>query len=233
LQQVLLPKYPPRLNGFSFAAMNIPSRLIGGDLYDFIQFTDQRIGLAIGDVSGKGTPGAILMATLYASYRGLVHEQVSLDKMMFDLNHILKKRSTPGNFATMFYGELHADSKILTYCNAGHNAPILLHADHKIERLDEGGTVLGFVENAPYSMSQVELLPGDIVFLFTDGLTESFGPDEEMFGEDRLVDVLLEHRDLQPSTLLRRIYLAVKRFLVNGNPQDDFTTLVMKVGEYE
>jgi len=229
LQRALLPRRRPDVEGYDFAAINIPSRRVGGDLYDFIQFSQNRVGLAIGDVAGKGTPGALLMATLYSTYRSMIRLPIPLNQMIFELNNVLSDRISHHSFVTFFYGLLSVDADELLYCNAGHCHPILLHQDGSYEMLATGGTVLGFVHDAPYELGRAYLQPGDLLFLYTDGITEAMDPDEEFYGEQRLLDALREWRDLPTQSILRRIFRTIKTFSKSSRLQDDFTAMAVSV----
>lgn len=230
LQRALLPRRWPEVSDYEFSALNIPSRTVGGDLYDFVQFSADRIGITIGDVAGKGTPGAILMATLYSTYRSLVRLPIPLDQMMSELNNILKSRIASHSFITFFYGVINTESQILTYVNAGHCPPLLIHADGQHEELHQGGTVLGFIQDTPYELGQVKLQQGDLLFLYTDGITEAQSPQEEFFGEERLIRSLYEMRGNSAGVILRKIFRAIKLFTGGVRPQDDFTAMAVKVG---
>jgi len=229
-QRALLPKRIPQTDRFSFAAMNVPSRTVGGDLYDFINFSDGRIGIAIGDVSGKGTPGAILMATLYATYRGLIREDKPINKRIADLNNILRGRIQSSAFITFFYGELFPETGEFIYCNAGHCPPCLIRANGEHEILHEGGTVLGFLSDMTFEIGRITLQPGDLLFMYTDGITEAMSAEEsgELYGEERLLGFLQEHRRQPATGLLRQIFREIRRFSGLNRLQDDFTTVVVK-----
>ena len=229
LQRVLLPRRWPRVDGYDFAALNIPSRAVGGDLYDCIQLSSQRIGITIGDVAGKGIPGALLMATLYSTYRSMVRLPVPVNEMIFELNNVLKDRISHQSYITFFYGVLSTETDELFYCNAGHCHPILLHADGRWEPLDAGGTVLGFVHNAPYELGRIQLQPGDLIFLYTDGITEAMDPQGEFYGEDRLLANLREWRRLPVKGILRNAFRTIKSFSNDVRLQDDFTAMAIAV----
>jgi phosphoserine phosphatase RsbU/P len=230
LQRALLPRRWPKIGDYDFSALNIPSRAVGGDLYDFVQLSADRIGITIGDVAGKGTPGAILMATLYSTYRGLVRLPMPLHHMMSELNNILRSRIASYSFITFFYGVINTESEELTYCNAGHCPPLLVHADGSYEELHNGGTVLGFVQDTPYELGLVKLRQSDLLFLYTDGITEAQSPQEEFFGEERLIHALRDMRDNSAGVILRKIFRSVKMFTGGVRPQDDFTAMAIKVG---
>ncbi|HPN33196.1 MAG TPA: SpoIIE family protein phosphatase [bacterium] len=229
LQRVLLPRRWPVVDGYDFAALNIPSRAVGGDLYDCIQLSSHRIGITIGDVAGKGIPGALLMATLYSTYRSMVRMPVPVNEMIFELNNVLKDRISNQSYITFFYGVLSTETDELFYCNAGHCPPILLHADGRWETLEAGGTVLGFVHNAPYELGRIQLQAGDLIFLYTDGITEAMDPKGEFYGEDRLLTNLREWRRLPVKGILRNAFRTIKSFSNDARLQDDFTAMAVAV----
>ncbi|NLP11477.1 PP2C family protein-serine/threonine phosphatase, partial [bacterium] len=229
LQRILLPRRWPVVDGYDFAALNIPSRAVGGDLYDCISLSSHRIGLTIGDVAGKGIPGALLMATLYSTYRSMVRLPVPVNEMIFELNNVLKDRISNQSYITFFYGVLSTETDELFYCNAGHCHPILLHADGRWEPLEAGGTVLGFVHNAPYELGRIQLQPGDLIFLYTDGITEAMDPQGEFFGEERLLANLREWRRLPVRGILRNAFRTIKSFTKDVRLQDDFTAMAVSV----
>jgi len=229
VQKALLPRALPRIRGFRLAATTIPSGMVGGDLYDVVQFADGSVAFAVGDVAGKGTPGAILMATLYSTYRGLLRRGLQPAKLMRSLNNLLVERLDTESFATLFLAVLYPDEKKLCYCNAGHNPPILVRADGRAEKLSEGGPVLGFLADLSYTEKEVQLGPSDLLVMYTDGVTEVVNEREEMFGEERLIQLLVKYRDLDPRPLRDRIVRSVREFRGEASLEDDLTLLILKV----
>ena len=228
IQKALLPKELPRLRGFKMDAYTLPSGMIGGDLYDVVQFADRSVALAVGDVSGKGTPGAILMATLYSTYRGLLRRGIEPASLMRKLNNLLVERIDPESFATFFLALLDPRKRSLHYCNAGHNPPILVRQDGSYERLEEGGPVLGFLPELSYISAKAELKPGDVLVLYTDGVTEAANAEDELFGEERLISVVRRNRGLGPRRLRKKIIQEVVSFTGRKNLDDDLTLLIVK-----
>jgi sigma-B regulation protein RsbU (phosphoserine phosphatase) len=229
IQKALLPKKMPRARNVSLSALNIPSRHVSGDLYDAVKFAEGRIGIAIGDVSGKGTPGAILMATLFGIYRSEVRRGLPAHKLMSRLNRRFMENLLQGGFATFFYAVLDPTTLKFEYCNAGHNPPILLRADGRVDFLDTGGIILGFSPKADYERRQIQLASGDLLCLYTDGVTEAESPQDELFGRDRLVDVLRRNRDGSVSELKRKILETITKFSGDAPPEDDVTVVLLKV----
>jgi len=232
IQKALLPKELPRLRGFALDAYTLPSGMIGGDLYDVVEFADRTVALAVGDVSGKGTPGAILMATLYSTYRGLLRRGIDPGQLMRKLNDLLVERIDLESFATFFLALLNPKTRTLRYCNAGHNPPLLVHEDGSYERLEEGGPVLGFVPQLSYISTKIELKPGDLLVLYTDGVTEAANAEDELFGEERLVALLQRYRRLGPKRLRKKIIQEVVAFTGRKALDDDLTLLIVKVSSH-
>jgi sigma-B regulation protein RsbU (phosphoserine phosphatase) len=230
VQERLFPQKLPPTTGLDYAGLCRPAQGVGGDYYDFIALPGGQLGIAIGDVSGKGVSAALLMASLQASLRGRTHSRVGgLADLMRDLNQLIYD-STPSNrFASFFYAEYDPVLKRLTYVNAGHNAPMLFR-DGEVMRLDAGGMVLGCIPSAAYVEQTVELAPGDRIVAFTDGISEALNESEEEWGEPRLVaTVAAEPPALPAKDLIDRILAAVDGF-VAGTPQfDDLTLVVLRV----
>ena len=229
VQRALLPKGLPRLKGYSLFAVTVPSGAIGGDLYDVVEFADRSVALAVGDVSGKGTPGAILMATLYSTYRGLLRRGFEPGKLMRRLNNLLVERLDQESFATFFLSVLDPPRRRLRYSNAGHNPPLLVREDGTVERLVDGGAVLGFVPGLSYITAEVELQPGDVLVMYTDGVTEVTDSKDELFGEERLIELISKYRKCSPRVLKEKVLKEVRRFSTKDVLEDDITLVILKV----
>jgi sigma-B regulation protein RsbU (phosphoserine phosphatase) len=229
IQKALLPKALPNVKGFSFSALNIPSKQVGGDFYDVTQLADGTIGLALGDVSGKGTPGAILMGNLSATYRGQIRRDLAPSVLLERVNRLFKENIASESFATFFHGKLDPKTKQFEYCNAGHNPPILLRKNGSVEFLKKGGIILGFLAKVKYQKGTITMEPGDILLMYTDGITEAENQKEQLFGIKRLVKVLKDNSEYRPSTLKWKIFREVKRFLKGSPLQDDVTMLIVRV----
>ncbi len=231
IQEALLPKSCPSGDGFLVSALSRPSRLVGGDYHDFVTVREGRVGIAIGDVSGKGMPAALLMAVLQATLNAQAQNLLSVKETISRVNAHMARFTDPDQFTTFFYGELDLESGSFTYSNAGHNPPLLVHADGQIEQLDRGGLVLGVLEGASYQEGIVALGPKDMLFFYTDGITEAQNPDEEEFGEERLIELLLKERDRMPEDLLTLIFDRANQFANGGLlQQDDATMVVLQLG---
>ncbi len=229
IQKALLPRRLPRVPGYEFSAVNLPSQLVSGDFYDVMRMKKGHISLCIGDVSGKGAPAALMMASLYSAFKSRINEDWTVDRLVARLNRILYEHTLPGNFATFFLGELAPQEKIFEYCNAGHNPPILIHANGEIELLEVGGTVLGFVKNPPYKRAKIRLSSGDLLFFYTDGLVEATNEKGEFFEMDLLMDILVTKHHLHAYQIRQAVLHAVKSFTGKDSLEDDLTLIVMKV----
>jgi sigma-B regulation protein RsbU (phosphoserine phosphatase) len=230
IQQGLLPISIPQQPGYEIAAAWQPAKTVGGDYYDVLAFDEAIFGLFIADVAGKGLPAALLMSNLQAGVRGLASAALAPDGLCARLNSLVCHNTNGDRFITFFYAQLDGPGRRLIYTNAGHNAPILLHRDGSVERLQEGGGVLGVLSEQKFAVGAAQLLPGDRVIFFTDGVTESCDPAGDEFGESRLLRLLLEHRTASAQQLQEHILAAVANF-GRGQSQDDVTLLVLAVAE--
>ena len=224
----LLPSQSPRPRGYDIAALNVSSHEVGGDFFDFIDLPTRHLGIAIADVSGKGIPAAILMATARATLRAEVEDVYRVRDIVGRVNRGLCRDSRPHEFATLFYAALDTEERILTYTNAGHNPPLLLRHDLEMF-LDDGGPPVGLFPDVTYREGQVELEPGDVVLLFTDGVTEAADLHRNLFGEERLRHVLRDHRSATASDIVHSIREATMAFTGNAPQSDDLTLVVLKV----
>ncbi len=234
IQIRLLPSTEPRLLDFEIAGASIPSREIGGDYYDFLAQADDKIGIAIGDVSGKGMPAALLMSNLQASLHGQVLHPGSVSGVVSRVNDLLVRSTDSHMFATFFYGLLDAASATFTCTNAGHNPPLLLRNDGSIDELTTGGLLLGMLGDQPYKQDTVTLAPGEVIVLYTDGITEAVGPSAEeddpeaMFGEEALYEVMRQSRQLPATAIKDAILAAVTAHTLGVAQSDDITLVVIR-----
>lgn len=230
IQNAFLPKALPDLGDYEFAAICKPSQKVGGDFYDVHQFSNGKVGLAIGDVSGKGIPGAILMANLYAGYRTRLRTEDSISLMVENLNDLLVETTNSEKYTTFFYGELESGSSAFTYSNGGHNPPIVFHEDGTYEELTVGGPVIGALEESRYHEQQIKLLPGDLLLLYTDGLTEARDKGGHYYEVDRLIELV---RQRNPNASAQEIMDLINRdvytFSREEHLQDDVTIVLMRV----
>jgi sigma-B regulation protein RsbU (phosphoserine phosphatase) len=230
IQQGLLPKTIPQQAGYEIAGTWQPAQSVGGDYYDVLAFDDATLGLCIADVAGKGLPAALLMSNLQAAVRGLAGPLLPPGGLCARLNSLVCQNTGADRFITFFYAHLDTPARLLSYTNAGHNAPILLRRDGSHERLQAGGGVLGVFPHQAFSTGSAQLAPGDRVLFFTDGVTEAGDHAGEEFGEARLLNLLQEHRAAAALALQEKILTAVGEFS-RGHWQDDATLLVLAVKE--
>jgi hypothetical protein len=202
-----------------------PANTVGGDYYDIIKLDDSRIGIVVGDVSGKGIPAALLMALLLSSLRTLVSAGLRGTELISRLNDYLCANIPLGSLVTLFYGELELASGKLTYVNAGHNPPFLMRLGKQLERLPVTSIVLGFLAGSAYESQETCLGNGEGLLLFTDGITEAFNEKEEEYGEPRLADFLQSHADEPPPRLIESITEDVVAFCSSSRPSDDMTLM--------
>jgi sigma-B regulation protein RsbU (phosphoserine phosphatase) len=228
VQQRLLVQQFPRIKELSLIAANIPSKIISGDLYDVIRYSENIVGVAIGDVSGKGAPAALMMTLILANLRSEKRSYYTACDLVYRLNNMLYESTIPGKYATFFYGIFAQDEHKLIYTNAGHNPPIFVTANGEIKRLREGGIVLGFLANAEYIQKEIHFEKGDLFVGYTDGITEAMNAAEEEYGEDRLIRVILANRHLPVYAIKELIMKAVVEFSSMDTPADDMTLLICK-----
>jgi serine phosphatase RsbU (regulator of sigma subunit)/pSer/pThr/pTyr-binding forkhead associated (FHA) protein len=226
IQKGLLPGTPPEVPGYDLAGSNRPSRSVGGDYYDFT-LDQSRLLFALGDVAGKGTGAALLMAVLRAAVRGHWTEGTCADAMV-RINRTVCQNVTEGKYVTFFLGRLDPGTGRLSYVNAGHNPPLLIRAGGQVETLNEGGTVLGLFESVPYVEGSAELRPRDTLLVFSDGVTETWNPEGEEFGEARLVALAVDKRDMDAEQLQTAILKELDIHADGTRASDDRTLIVLK-----
>ncbi len=227
IQRRLLPREAPLVAGYELAGHNLPCQTVGGDYFDFFPYADGRIGLALGDVSGKGMQAAILMSTVKGGMQVLFGETPDdVASLMSRLDRTVAANFPRNRFVTLFFGLLDPASGELTYCNAGHNPPFLVRADNSIERLTSCGTILGIFPEMGYEVKHSRLMPGDVLTLFSDGVTEENSPGGEEFGEDRLSRLLVERGRGGAANLVEGIRKAVLAWAAGAAAADDVTVVV-------
>lgn len=227
IQTSILPRRIPRLEAFDIACHTESMELVGGDFYDVIPVADKVLGLAIADVSGHGLPAALLVRDVHMGLRMGLSRDFKISRMIERLNDIIHHSTLTSRFVSMFYGELESTGTFI-YVNAGHPPPIYMPAGGGIERLSEGGAVIGPIRGATYERGFQRLRGGDLVLLFTDGLVECEDSAGQMFGVDRLVEVVQSHRDEAASEIVRAVFAAVETFTIGLPPSDDRTMMVIK-----
>lgn len=227
IQQALLP--PRRRSGSSYeaAGASLPCRTIGGDFFEYFDFTSGRMGFALGDVAGKGPPAAILAAMV----QGILatHADEGPAATLNRVNEALCRRAIEGRFATMAYVVLDPGGT-LTSCSAGHNPAVLLRANGSMERPDRGGLVLGAFDTARYEEEAIALETGDTLVLFSDGVTDAENPAGDQYGEERLLEALAGSERRAADEILDRVLASVRAFAAEQPPADDVTVLVIRYG---
>ena len=226
IQQSLLPVANREGAFFSTAAASVACRAVGGDFFDYVDLATNQFGFILGDVAGKGSPAALLAAAVLGMFSAEATYQPRPAPLVTRLNHGLFRRAIEARFLTSFYGILAPDGS-LTYCNAGHNAPLLVSRD-AIRRLERGGVVLGLFEQATYEQETVTLQPGDLVILFSDGVTEAMNPVMDEFTDDRLLDCAIKHRGQTPQAVLDALLADVHEFCAGATQSDDITVVMVR-----
>ena len=224
IQQSLLPVGGREGVFFSTAAASLACRAVGGDFYDYIDLPTGQFGFIVGDVAGKGSPAALLAAAVLGMFSAEANYQPKAASLITRLNHGLFRRAIEARFLTTFYGMLGTDGS-LTYCNAGHNAPMIV-SPSGVRRLETGGVVLGLFEHAAFDEETVHLEPGDLVVAFSDGVSEAMNEKGEEFTDDRLIACVTKHIGEGPQQVLDALLADVKEF-VGDSPQSDDVTAVM------
>jgi sigma-B regulation protein RsbU (phosphoserine phosphatase) len=228
IQEGILAGDHPSPEGLDLAALSQPSREVGGDYYDLIALSHGRLGVAIGDVSGKGIPAALLMSMLHAGLHAQVNGAAAVAAVASRMNQILYRATSYEKFATFFFGIYDPAERQFLYSNAGHNLPVVLSPDGAIRRLREGGLVLGVMENATYREAAVPVAAGDLMVLYTDGVTEATSGDEE-YGEGRLVDCVRRNAGRRAREIVQAVRAEVEAFTGTMAFGDDFTLIVIRV----
>jgi serine phosphatase RsbU (regulator of sigma subunit) len=226
IQRGLLPDQAPPVPGYGLVGMNQPCRTVGGDYYDFAM-EDERLMLALGDVSGKGTGAALLMTVLRAAVRGHWTE-ASMSDAVARINRTVFQNVPANKYVTFFLASLEPKSGTVRFVNAGHNPPLLIRADGSLETLDAGGMVLGMFESVPYSEGFTQLRMGDTLLVFSDGVTETWNAADLEFGESGLAAVATKCRGLDAPALLAEILRELERFAAGAKATDDRTLIVLK-----
>ena len=218
----------PNFPGYDIAAQNIPARTVSGDFYDFIPVSESGLAFCLGDVSGKGMPAALLTANLQATLKGQVFVGKSPNECIGHSNTLLYNSTSSEKFATLFYGIIDRDKHELTFCNAGHDRPFLFAKEGIIPRLQTGGIVLGFLQNFQYEEEKRILNKGELLLVYSDGVTETMNTYEEEYGEERLQQLVSKSINESAQAIIDKISTELKTFS-KGLPQaDDITLLIIK-----
>lgn len=237
IQQSFLPKTIPKVEGFDVVGKSVMAKEVGGDFFDVIPFEvvalgNRRMGILIADVSGKGIPAALFMALSRIIVRvNATWHRDEPAKAIHDANNLIAADATAGMFVTLFYGVLDHEKQTITYVNAGHNPPILYRAaDRTLSELEATGIAMGAVENAAYQSTACPLASGDVLVLYTDGITEANNENGEMYGEARLQETIRSSAKSPAKEILDRILADVNAFCGSAPQYDDITLMVIRVG---
>ncbi|HEY6233131.1 MAG TPA: GAF domain-containing SpoIIE family protein phosphatase [Pyrinomonadaceae bacterium] len=228
VQLELLPAKDPQLEGYDISAYNFPTEEVSGDYYDWVKIYDDQIGLVIADVSGKGVPAALLMAFLRASLRAATHIGYSPHISMAKVNYLLWESIERNQFVTAFYGILDVTNRTLTYTNAGHNPPILLKQNGDISFMNRGSVPLGMFRDTRYHDYYLTTEPGDLLVLYTDGVTEAQNEKEEEYGRERLAQAVRSNHELGARDLITALHTEVVEWTGGRGATDDVTFFVIK-----
>ena len=229
IQERLQPSRLPKFEGLDTASLALPSRHVAGDYFDAIKLDANRILYAIADVTGKGVPASLLMSNLQACLRVLVPLDISIEEATAHMNRVITENTGFDKFITYFHGIYDKRDRTFTYVNAGHNPATLVRRDGSLELLEKGGLLLGVMAGMPYEKGVVTLNEGDVLSIFTDGVTEAMSPDGEEWGEERLEPLLIELRDKSAQEILDGVRDAVREFTENAPVlSDDLTMIVIK-----
>jgi sigma-B regulation protein RsbU (phosphoserine phosphatase) len=226
VQQGLLPRQIPQIGDLKIVAFNIPSKIVSGDLYDITKLNESSAGLAIGDISGKGAPAALMMALILAGLRTQNKSFSTTCDLVYRLNDLLCQTTIEGKYATFFYAVINAEKESLVYTNGGHNPPLLFRATGEILSLTEGGIVLGFLPGYEYTQEETAFKKGDLLVAYTDGVTETLNAKEEEFGEARLISLISKHRTKSVHDIKEKIIQELKSFSSVESPADDITLIL-------
>jgi serine phosphatase RsbU (regulator of sigma subunit) len=228
IQQRFLPATAPTVNGYELQGISFPCYEIGGDYYDFIQREDGRLVVALGDVSGKGTAAALLMSSLHAAVHAQADIHDSLVKTISAVNRYLVDSIPANRFVTLFYAELDPQNGSLSFLNAGHNPPLIVHTGGTMEQLASGGLPLGIMTNADFREGRTKLYPGDVLVIYSDGVSEATNPNGEEFGPTRLYEVVARNMEASAGGIRDRIESALTKFCQGTPAADDITLVIVK-----
>ena len=227
VMEELLPHQTPRLDGFDIAGIHETSHEVGGDYYELIPLRDDRWGLAIADVVGKGVAAALLVAAMRASLSSMARHELALRAILRRANHFFHESVTEGKFVTLFYAVLDVPTRRLIFVNAGHMPPVLVRASGEIELLEEGGVPLGLFEDPRYKEGFTRMRDGDTLVLYTDGITEAADAADEPYGLERMVETVRRLRSASARAICDAVIQDVREFS-GTHPADDQTLLVLR-----
>lgn len=229
IQQGLLPRQLPQSNFYQLEAITMPCQTVGGDYYDVIRLPDERLGLTVADVSGKGLPAAMLATLLQGAFDAVASGDPDLEALFSRVNDFLCERTPPEMFATIFYGVLDRFGHF-TFINAGHATPLVLRCTGAVTRLDSSNFPLGLFRGVSFTVERVQLEKGDQVLIFSDGVTEAQDSNLELFGETRLKEFLEDSGCPTAHEMCRKVVAVVQKFVGSAPQADDLTLTVLRYG---
>jgi sigma-B regulation protein RsbU (phosphoserine phosphatase) len=228
IQKSFLPATMPKYPGFDMDAINISSEQVGGDYFDFIPIVDHQLGIPIADVSGKGLPASLIMASFRASLIAEIRNNYAIRTIMRKVNNLICESVERGSFVTAVYGVLDTKNRIFTFTNAGHNPPFILRRTGEVEFLTSGGLILGIMPERQYEERPVQVSAGDILVMYTDGVTDTENDKTEQVGIDLLVEWVRENRGLSARQIREKIVAEILKFRAADIQPDDLTLIVIK-----
>ncbi len=228
IQKRVLPDCAPQAAHIDLAGFNAACKTVGGDYYDFFVYPDGRVALALGDVSGKGMPASLMMMALQARVQVLAEDPEGLGAFMTRLNKATCAKCPSNRFITFFFCVLDPATGEMAFANAGHNPPVVMRASGESEMLEGGGPVLGILPIAPYGEMRMQLGTGDLLAIYSDGVTEANNPNCDEFGEERLTEVLRKHREEPAAAIVNAVTKAVTEFAAGAPQADDITLVIAK-----
>lgn len=228
VQASLLPAVAPVIEGYDIAGICIPTFDIGGDYFDYVEFGSDTLAIVVADVSGEGIPAALIMASFRAMFRNQIKSGSDPAEIMSLLNRQISEVSRKRDFITAFYGNLNFREHTFKFTNCGHNPPLFLKSNEKLELLDTGGAALNIIEDAENCDKNISLQSGDQIIFYTDGVTEIFNKNNEEFGLERLKIVILKTKDKSAAEIIEAVVLSTRNFSGAELFRDDFTMVVLK-----
>jgi sigma-B regulation protein RsbU (phosphoserine phosphatase) len=226
IQRALLPEPRHDRTTCDLAAVSLPSRTVGGDFFDYLDVNESDFGFALGDVSGKGPPAALLAAVVQSNFAAQAPVSSDPADTMARINRALLRRAIDARFSTMCYGVVSPDGSF-SYCNAGQEPPLVIQRDG-VRWLETGGPVVGLIPSATYEYETVALAPGDVIVIVSDGVTEARSVENDEFGRDRLLETVRHCHGLKSESVLDLLLSAVNRFAAGAPQADDITILVLR-----
>lgn len=228
IQQKLLPDEAPRLPGYELAGRSIPAQSVGGDYYDYLILESEQVAICVADVSGKGLPAALLMANVQATLRASADAHGSAAECLMALNRLLHRSMRRGTFVTLVYGILDVDAHSVDLANAGHNRPLICRADGTIDRIETAGFPAGVMAEVTLPSQSIHMEKGDVLFLYSDGVSEARNAEHMEFGEHRLIETLRSMRTDSAEDIVSNVIHAVSSHVGDADPHDDITLSVLK-----